>query len=40
MLTKLKADLDFQDDGLHFNPTGLEALAKVVDLLLFVPQPK
>ncbi|WP_437899847.1 SGNH/GDSL hydrolase family protein [Sorangium sp. So ce124] len=38
--TKLKADLDFQDDGLHFNPTGLEALANTVDLLLFVPQPK
>ncbi|WP_437592910.1 SGNH/GDSL hydrolase family protein [Sorangium sp. So ce1000] len=38
--TKLKADLDYQDDGLHFNPTGLETLAKQVDLLLFVPQPK
>ncbi|WP_437818247.1 SGNH/GDSL hydrolase family protein [Sorangium sp. So ce1078] len=33
--TKLQDDLDFENDGLHLNPTGLEAMADAVDLSLF-----
>ncbi|WP_437727590.1 SGNH/GDSL hydrolase family protein [Sorangium sp. So ce861] len=33
--TKLQDDLDFENDGLHLNPTGLEAMANAVDLDLF-----
>ncbi|WP_437941003.1 SGNH/GDSL hydrolase family protein [Sorangium sp. So ce341] len=32
---KLQDDLDFENDGLHLNPTGLEAMADAVDLDLF-----
>ncbi|WP_437871894.1 SGNH/GDSL hydrolase family protein [Sorangium sp. So ce363] len=37
---RVNPELDFQDDGLHFNPTGLEAIANAIDLTLFVPQPE
>ncbi|WP_437580059.1 SGNH/GDSL hydrolase family protein [Sorangium sp. So ce887] len=33
--TKLQDSLDFDNDGLHLNPTGLEAMANAVDLSLF-----
>ncbi|XXX80781.1 SGNH/GDSL hydrolase family protein [Sorangium sp. So ce134] len=32
---KIHDDLDFENDGLHLNPTGLEAMADAVDLDLF-----
>jgi len=31
----LREDLDFQDDGLHLNPTGLQLMADSIDLSLF-----
>ncbi|WP_437649840.1 SGNH/GDSL hydrolase family protein [Sorangium sp. So ce362] len=33
--TKLQDSLDFENDGLHLNPTGLEAMANAIDLSLF-----
>ncbi|MGK3964612.1 SGNH/GDSL hydrolase family protein [Sorangium sp. So ce118] len=33
--SRLQDSLDFENDGLHLNPTGLEAMANAVDLSLF-----
>ena len=33
----IPTDLDFQDDRLHLNPSGLAALANAIDLALFTP---
>ncbi|WP_437513874.1 SGNH/GDSL hydrolase family protein [Sorangium sp. So ce1099] len=33
--SRLQDSLDFENDGLHLNPTGLEAMANAIDLSLF-----
>ncbi|WP_437666270.1 SGNH/GDSL hydrolase family protein [Sorangium sp. So ce1182] len=33
--SRVQESLDFENDGLHLNPTGLEAMANAVDLSLF-----